>query len=303
MRMIKRVFTAITAITLIAGGPAYALDMGALSGAVMKAWGKKDAIIKGTKALRKGFSELTGEEEYYIGRAVAAKILSDYKPVNDKKKTEYINTLGQVLARYSTKPETFAGYHFLLIKSDQTNAFAAPGGFIFITTGLYSKVKTEEQLAAVLAHEIAHVTLQHGLGAIKSSRLTEAFTILGSEVAKEYSPADLSALTSVFEGAIDDIVNKIVVSGYSRSQEYDADEEAIKITYKAGYNPAGLAEFLDILAEMKKGKKKSLGFAKTHPPAKERLAKVKKALSDGNLTGEDSATRGKRFIKFSLSIR
>jgi len=274
---------------------ASALDLGDV---LMKGLEKKDAIIKTSKALRKGFTDLTDEEEYYIGRSVAAKILSDYKSVDDKALTDYINTVGQTLARFSSRPETFAGYHFLLIKSGETNAFAAPGGFIFITTGLYSKLKNEEQLACVLAHEISHVTLKHGLGAIKSSRLTEAFTILGTEAVKEYSPSQLASLTTAFEGTIDDIVNKMVVNGYSRSQEFDADEEAVKVAYKAGYNPAGLAEFLGTLAEESKGDE-GAGFNKTHPPAADRKANTEKIIKSKKLEGEDDPVRIRRFSKYA----
>lgn len=283
----------------LAAAPALALDLGGIGQGAMKLWEKKDAIVKTTKALRKGFAELTMEEEYYIGRSVAARILSQYKPVADKKRTEYINTLGNVLARYSSRPETFSGYHFMLVESDEVNAFAAPSGFIFITTGLYSKVASEEQLAAVLAHEISHVTLKHGLSAIKSSRLTEAFTIIGTEAVKEYSSAEVAQLTAAFEGTIDDVVNKMVVSGYSRSQEYDADAEALRIVYKAGYDPSGLMKFLKNLSEQK-SKSKGLGFYKTHPPADERLKKAESVAKKEKLEGESAPTRAERFRKYAM---
>ncbi|MBI4667417.1 MAG: M48 family metalloprotease [Nitrospinae bacterium] len=282
-------------LALLLAGPADSQDWGSI---IMKGLEKKDAIIKTATALRKGFSELTEEEEYYIGRSVAAKILSQYKPVDDKRRTGYINTLGQTLARFSTQPETFGGYHFMLINSGEINAFAAPGGFIFITTGLYSRVKSEEQLAAVLAHEISHVTLKHGLSAIKSSRLTEAFTIIGTEAVKEYSSAEVAQLTAAFEGTIDDIVNKMVVNGYSRSQEFEADEEALKTTWKAGYNPAGLAQFLATLAEEAKGAGET-GFYKTHPPAADRLASCEKLIKKNKYEAVDEPAREQRFKAFA----
>jgi len=288
-----RINLALAALILAFAAPrAHALDMG---DALLKAWEKKDAIVKTTKALRKGFQELSDEEEYYIGRAVAARILTDYKTVADPARTEYLNTVGQTLALYSTRPATFAGYHFRIIASAEVNAFAAPGGFIFVTTGLLAQVKSEDQLAAVLAHEIAHVTLKHGLGAIKSANLTQAFTILGTEAVKEYSSADLSALTTAFEGVINDVVNQLVVNGYSRTQEYDADQEAVRIAYKAGYNPSGLAEFLGSLAALTSGDSKGLGFYKTHPPANERKGKVESLIAKKKLEGAPSQARDARF--------
>jgi len=265
-----------------------------------KAWSKKDTITKGATALRKGFTELTDQEEYFIGRAVAARILADYKPVKDEGKNRYINSVGQTLARYSSRPETFAGYHFMLVQSSEVNAFAAPGGFVLISTGLYGKITTEEQLAAVLAHEIAHVTLKHGLGAIKSANLTQAFTIIGTEAAMKYAPAQLATLTSAFEGSIDDVVNKMVVSGYSRGQEYDADSEALKIAYRAGYDPAGLVQFLQSLAGFARHGG-GVGFYKTHPPADERAEKAARIIKKEKLTGAEEKARTQRFAKYALS--
>ena len=83
------------------------------------------------------------------------------------------------LSKTSDLPETFGGYHFLILDSDEINAFAAPGGFIFVTRGLLRCCKHEDAAAAVLAHEIGHVELRHGLQAIKKSRITTALTTLG----------------------------------------------------------------------------------------------------------------------------
>lgn len=268
-------------------------------GAVSKAWEKREAITKTATALRKGFSDLTPEEEYFIGRAVAARILSDYKPVNDPAKTHYINLVGDNVAKNSKMPLTFKGYHFMLVSSDEVNAFAAPGGFVFVTTGLYAKLASEEQLAAVLAHEVAHVSLKHGLSSIKAANLTQAFTILGTEAAKEYSGAQLGELTKAFENSINDIINNLVVNGYSRSQEYDADSEALTTAYRAGYNPKGLSEFLKTLSSGAKSANNA-GFFKTHPPASDRLKEADKIIASGKLTGEEDPARQGRFKKFAM---
>lgn len=267
-------------------------------GVLMKAVEKREAIAKTATALRKGFSDLTPEEEYFIGRAVAARILSDYKPVADPVRTHYINLVGDNVAKNSKMPLTFKGYHFMLISSDEVNAFAAPGGFVFVTTGLYAKLTSEEQLAAVLAHEVAHVSLKHGLSSIKAANLTQAFTILGTEAVKEYSGAQLGELTKAFENSINDIINNLVVNGYSRTQEYDADSEALTTTYRAGYNPKGLPEFLKTLSGAKSAN--SAGFFKTHPPAIDRLKEAEKIIVSGKLLGEEEPARQGRFKKFAM---
>jgi len=249
-----------------------------------------------TKALRKGFADLTPQEEYYIGRAVAARILGIYRPAEDPEATRYLNAVGLALAQASSGPETFDGWHFMLLDSDEVNAFAAPGGFIFVTRGLYQSCRTEEQLAAVVAHEVGHVTLRHGLAAIKTSRLTEAFAIIGTEAVKEFTGADLARITAAFAGTIDDIIDQMVSLGYSQRQEYAADAESGRIAWRAGYNPAGLAEFLGTLqAKAVKADKK--GFFSTHPPAADRLAKVETLLAAEKLVGETDPVRTARFSK------
>ncbi len=105
----------------------------------------------------KSAEEITPEQEYYIGRSVAASILQDYPALDDRKANAYLNTLGQTLAMASDRPETFGGYHFLLLDTDEINAFAAPGGLILVSRGLVNCCRNEDELASVLAHEIAHV--------------------------------------------------------------------------------------------------------------------------------------------------
>jgi len=259
----------------------------------------QETIIKSGEALRKGFADLTPREEYYLGRAVAARVLGQYKALGDEERTRYLNTLGQVLARASSRPETFGGWHFLLLDSDEINAFAAPGGFVFVTRGLYATCGTEEQLASVLAHEIGHVTLRHGLGAIKNERLTEAFTLLGTTAVKEYSKGQLQQLTAAFEGSINDIANRMIVSGYSQGQEYAADAEAARVAWRAGYDPSGLSEYLEALRE--KGRKADKrGFFSTHPPPGERLAQARESIAADKLAGETDPARTQRFAQHAL---
>lgn len=256
----------------------------------------KDVVGK----LRKGFDDLTPVEEYYIGRAVSATILSQYEVYTDPKANTYLNTVGQVLTLSSSLPETFSGYHFTLIESDEINAFAAPGGFIFVTSGLYNSLENEEQLAGVLAHEIAHVSLQHGVRSIKKSNLTQAFAIIGSETAKQSDNQNLQQLEGVFGDSIDNIVNTLVVSGYSKSYEYAADEDALRISYAAGYNPDGLEEFLNTI-EMHSDDKDEKGFSKTHPPADKRIKKIAKFMKKTPLEGSTEGVRTVRFVEQALT--
>ncbi len=119
-------------------------------------------------------TEFTPEQEYYIGRAVAANILATRKVYDNKAATDYLNVFERSLAIYSDRPETFGGYHVLIMDSDEINAFSAPGGLILVSRGLLRCAQNEDEVAAILAHETSHVVLKHGLNAIKEARKTEA---------------------------------------------------------------------------------------------------------------------------------
>jgi predicted Zn-dependent protease len=250
------------------------------------------SINKSAQAVGKVFENITPEQEYYIGRTVAATLLARNKPFRHEKATEYLNTIGQYLALCSDRPETFGGYHFLLMDTDEINAFAAPGGLILVSRGLLRCCPNEESVAAVLAHEIGHVELNHGLQAINKSRLTSAATILASESAKNLGGKDLADLTRAFEDSISDITGTLVNSGYSRQFEAQADKAGVTILQRAGYDPHGL---LSMLTEMGKHLKPGgQDFAKTHPDPAVRMADIRRQIG-GRASPPPSAARDRRF--------
>lgn len=257
------------------------------------------ALERSATAVAKTFEDITPEQEYYIGRAVAATILNKYKPWPNDQAHRYLNLLGQSLALASTKPETFGGYHFLILDSDEINAFAAPGGLILVTRGMLRCCRSEDALAAVLAHEIAHVENRHGLRAIKQSRLTSALTILAVESAKSFGSEDLAHLTAAFEGSITDITSTLMTSGYARGQEREADKGAVRILEQIGYDPRAL---VDLLEQMKKNLKPGgLDFAKTHPDPSERIKDVRKCLGASSIPPAPPA-RATRFQRAMTGV-
>jgi len=235
------------------------------------------AIAKETQVVAKSFEDITPEQEYYIGRTVGAMILQKYPPYNNPAADGYVNVMGQMLAQASDCPETYGGYHFLIQDSDEINAFAAPGGFIFLTRGMLRCCPQEDAVAAVLAHEIGHVQYKHGLRAIKQSRVTSALTSLAIKGTKKYGHEDLAKLTEAFEGSISDITKTLIVNGYSRSFENQADLAAITILQRTGYNPNGLVMMLDQMKiQLKPGRQ---DFAATHPSPDSRLAEIQKYVA------------------------
>ncbi len=235
------------------------------------------SLHKGIEAIDLTFKGINPQQEYYIGRAVAAQLLNDYEPYKDHTRNRYLNEIGQTLAMASDRPETFGGYHFLMLDTDEINAFAAPGGLILVSRGMVDLCQSEDELAAVLAHEIGHVVGKHGLRAIKNSRLTSALTILATESARTFGGSDLKQLVTDYEGSIDDITSTLVVSGYSRGLEEEADQIAITILERVGYNPRALPH---MLSEMKKRlKPDGPGFARTHPDPQDRMNSIRPALA------------------------
>ncbi len=215
---------------------------------------------------------ISEEEEYYVGRAVAARILSSYPLSTDAYLTRYVNLIGKTVALNSDKPFTFNGYHFAVLETDEINAFAAPGGIIFITRGMVRTTANEDELAAVLAHEVAHISKRDGIAAIKNARWTEALTLIGTTATRNYTSSEISQLVSIFEGSLDDIFKTIVVNGYSRSQEYAADETALTTLARCGYDPRALNSFLKRLQS--RGSSSGGGITRTHPETAERMDNI-----------------------------
>jgi predicted Zn-dependent protease len=267
-----------------------AAGIGQSSGAISES--QAESIRKTTKAVSRSAEEFTPEQEYYLGRSVGAVVLTKYKALDNPQVNRYINVLGQALAQASDLPGIFGGYHFLVLDSDDINAFATPSGLIFVTRGLLRCCRGEDALAAVLAHEIGHIERRHGIEAIQKARITEALTTIAAEGAKTLGSREVAQLTQTFEGAITDITNTLINKGYARSSEYEADRAAVTILKRVGYDPRGLPEMLTVM----KGNLKPGGFdfVKTHPAPDVRIAEIRRT-GLGDAAVRPVASRQKRF--------
>jgi predicted Zn-dependent protease len=248
-----------------------------------------ESLAKGWTAYKDAKKDLTPENEYYIGRSVATNLLSraQYKYIDsDAFKegqlgalTAYVNAVGNVLAasamgspRKDDRPSPISGWHFVVVDDETINAFAASGGFILVNKGLIMAARTEDELAAVLAHEVAHTVRGHAIGSIQKARMAGVYKeMLDSTV--QLDEQQLGTLTKAFEGAMDDMINSMVVKGYSRDTEFEADKVGLEILADAGYDPQAFIRLLGSLAKKTGGG--GGGFSATHPSAKDRLAKLK----------------------------
>ena len=233
---------------------------------------------------------ISQEEEYWLGRAVAGRILSVYKPSNNAALNDYVIKVGLSVAKFSARPDVYKGYSFQVLESKDINAVSAPGGFVFITTGLLNKLKSEDELAAVLAHEISHIQKQHGLAAIQKAHKSKGKDI-GGKIVSALTCSELTALLNeAFEAAVDDMVNTLLEKGYSRDQEFEADQIAFGILKNSGYNELGLGS---ALTELKLASASAGGWFSTHPSPEERIVKI--GFDPANYPLTDSSIRAKRF--------
>lgn len=251
-----------------------------------------DALFEAGGKLAKAATPLSEEEEYYLGRGVSASVLSQYKATSSGEPLRYINKVAAVVAANSGRPETFGGYHVAILESSEINAVSAPGGFIFLSRGLLSSLKDEDQLAAILAHEVGHVALAHGVNAISQANLTEAVSLIGKQAATSYGGAEVSQLTSLFGDSIKDVTDTLLKKGYGRSQEYAADLYAAAVLTKAGYRPQALLEVLEML-KSHEGKEKG-GWYDTHPAPEKRISEIKSEINP-QLGSDGADTRKARF--------
>jgi beta-barrel assembly-enhancing protease len=245
-------------------------------------------------ATSKAVRPMTEQEEYYVGRAVAATILGQYRIYDSDRLTSYVNDVGQVVALASDRPYTYGGYHFVVLDTEEVNALACPGGIIFITRGMLQKLTNEEELAAILAHEVAHVDHKDGLASIQKSRWAEAVSILGTEAAKQVTGADVAKLLSLFEGSVNDVTKTLLVKGYSRSQEEAADQGALTYLHRLGYNPYGLPDVLGRLAQQQPSGG-GQGIFATHPGMDKRQSQAKSFLTQKQWTPAEEGRRDRRF--------
>lgn len=235
----------------------------------------------------------TYEQEYYLGRAFAANILSQYDVYDDPAANRYVTLVGQTVAMHSNLPQTFGGYRFIILDSDEVNALSAPGGIIFITRGMLRACDDEDQLAAVLAHEVAHVQDRHGVALIKDSRWKKFGTDAVFLFASGVEGGDLSTAVNVFGDMVKDVTNRILTKGYGKKLEKAADTDALVILERAGYDPWQSVALMENMKErLVKGRK---DFIKTHPKPKDRIKTIDKALKGAPEAREEPGIRVSRF--------
>lgn len=220
--------------------------------------------------------ESTPEDEFHLGRVVAANILNVYKPYTaNQELTRYLNRICQTLVINSSKPVIFDGYHVIILDSPEFNAYASPGGHIFITKGLVEAATSEDMLAALIAHEISHIILRHGMRLIDDMFIFNQASQSASMGQAMSGSASANKLM-MYRNSVSDMLDTIIKNGYSQTYEFEADREAIKLLAASGYDPAAMVDVLKVLQRVQNSQKG--GFNTTHPAPATRLTNAEVVL-------------------------
>jgi beta-barrel assembly-enhancing protease len=216
--------------------------------------------------IAKAIDGIGAEEERLIGESVALEIIGKYGGiVRDEAIARRVNLVGQALAYYSSRP--VLNWRFAVLESPSVNGFSAPGGIVFITRGLFDLVSaSDDALAAVLAHEIAHITQKHALKIISRN---EGLTGFSNALAKNSDKAARAQATAAqFDTGIADFLKKFFEVGFDPDTEYAADKFGRNLALTTGYAPGALRQIL-VQLQLKKGDAKQI-FS-THPSLASRV--------------------------------
>lgn len=230
------------------------------------------------------------EAEIKFGREIASRILGKYRLSKDKKLNRYLTIVGRGIASFSHRSEL--QYHFALLETDEINAYTAPGGYIFVTRGALNLMQDEAELAAVLAHEIAHVTQKHIVNEldIKSSDdgiETGLLRFLGGAS----DPARVA-----FTQAVDQAVSVLFEKGLKKKDEFEADHIGMMLASITGYDASALQRYLARVKDAK-GEYTTV-VTHTHPSFQNRLNKLGDAMSDEGLDTLQGKQVKQRFISY-----
>lgn len=213
------------------------------------------------------FVLMSETQEIEMGREMDPKILQEYGYYQDEALQTYINRLGQELAGVCDRPDL--SYQFKVVNSSMINAFALPGGYVYVTRGLLAYVNTEAELAGVLGHEIGHITARHAVRQYTKAQ-TYQFGILAASIVYP----EMSQL-----GQFADFVAMAIIQGYGRNNELQADRLGIKYASSTGYDPYCVSSFMKTLDNIEEatGKKGYHGLFSTHPETVDRITKANEA--------------------------
>ena len=228
-------------------------------------------LLSTFKTVKQAVKPADLQEEEDIGRDAAATLLGAAKPIDNPVVQRYVNMVGLWVALQSDRPDL--DWHFAVVDTDDIDAFAAPGGYVFITRGLFQHMHSEAELAGVLGHEITHVVLKHHL---KELQRAAQLDLAGQ--AAQYKLQQSGQDTELL-GKIADASRNLYSKGLDKDDEYDADRMGVVLAARAGYDPYGLMAVLQTLESIDPKSGSLQLLLATHPTPADRIAALSAAMN------------------------
>jgi len=215
--------------------------------------------------LEQEFNVISETKEIDIGRSADPQIIKQFGSYRNPEMQRYVNEVGQKLVSVCRRNDI--PYKFVVLDTDMENAFALPGGYIYITRGLLALLNSEAELAGVLGHEIGHVCGRDSAALMSQSMIAQIATLAGAAgAATSASGGDLALATN-------QLFNSLML-GFSREREYLADEQSVDYMIKAGYDPMQISAFMRTLSYTSQGPTGVEQYLTTHPYIFDRITRV-----------------------------
>jgi len=266
--------------SLLVSLPVAAFDLGGLGNIDL------EKAAKVVQKVQKANADINEPQEIDLGGGIASNLLGAAPLWDNPPVQRYVNRVGRWLALQTERPDL--PWQFGVLDDDDVNAFAAPGGYVFITKGLLARMSNEAELAGVLAHEISHVLRKHHLQALKKGARSELMSDLANDAIKSQGgDPRLSKLVSAG--------TEIYARGLDKQDEYEADRMGVVIAARAGYDPYGLPAVLQTLQSINPNDSNLALMFKTHPALGDRLSLLDGLMSESLADREGQPDLAVRF--------
>lgn len=274
--------------SLLVSLPVAAFDLGGLGNIDL------EKAVKVVQKVQKANADISEPQEIDLGGGIASNLLGAAPLWDNPPVQRYVNRVGRWLALQTERPDL--PWQFGVLDDNDVNAFAAPGGYVFITKGLLARMSNEAELAGVLAHEISHVLRKHHLQALKKGARSELMSDLANDAIKSQGgDPRLSKLVSAG--------TEIYARGLDKQDEYEADRMGVVIAARAGYDPYGLPAVLQTLQSINPNDSNLALMFKTHPALGDRLSLLDGLMSESLSDREGQPDLATRFVSVLSGVK
>ncbi len=245
-----------------------------------------NSLFSALKNVKQAVKPADQQEEEQIGFATAATLLGAAKPINDPAVQDYVNKVGLWVALQSDRPDL--PWHFAVVDSNDIDAFAVPGGYVFITRGLLLHMRSEAELAGALGHEISHVVLKQQLKALQQAA---QLNLLGA--AAQFELQQHGQNTQLFNN-VANATRNLYSKGLDKQDEFEADRMGVVLAARAGYDPYGLLAVLQTLETVDPKSNGMQLLLATHPAPAARVAILSAEMQAGHMDRYGRQVEGTR---------